>query len=368
MNYILRIFFLLMCLTTACSLPSINTTPQATFVPGEDFSCWSAAAPFLTSAPPRLLVVTRDSDGVSLYLYDFHTKKYDLLASQVSGYDHRQPSPASPNGKYLWYSSLYDEKSDYTLYIYNLSSRSEQPIPQIGRPLMEGQSIIWSNDSSCLFFITMERQVIAYHLADGAMQSKTFPGLDLDISISPDGRLWATDCLTGICIHDMKTGEVDHYHFRGDLTSSFPRWSPDGKYLAFADAWEKSPPVWDRVRLVYFGDSGEPHISDMGNKRQPFGNLLWSPVEMKLLLDTGEIYRLDLQTPDADKFVLETDLRQEYYQYHLSPTSIDWAPDGKQLVIAEIGYGNLYLVNLTGGLEKLPLPDEGDIEQAYWIP
>jgi dipeptidyl aminopeptidase/acylaminoacyl peptidase len=187
--------------------------------------------------------------------------------------------------------------------------------------------------------------------------------------LSPDGsRLafsWNPDGQWEIFLAPAEAASPPHQLSAGAGSKFSPRWSPDGKYLAYAvdlDGSEQND-IWLCEVLSGKSRSLTPHTLD---SIQP--GFCWSPDSQKLSFISNrsgdfEIYILPLQGGQP----------QQFSQVHRTIHHVDWSPDGRSLAACAEGEGqdfNLYLLSLENG-EARPMLEHGKLipaREACWSP
>jgi TolB protein len=176
------------------------------------------------------------------------------------------------------------------------------------------------------------------------------------LSFSPDWRKVAyADGRGGLWVANLDgTGErqlADDAHF-------MPKWSPDGKRIAFSGAGAEH----DSILVVNPDGSGRRLLTRNGFIES---RLAWSPDGRKLLYDTdrGGIFVLDADGTGERRLTPDTT-----HRYHAH--GFDWSPDGKTIVYASesTGRGDIYVMSADGGANRR-LTDGPQIESfPVWSP
>ena len=263
------------------------------------------------------------------------------------------------------------------------------------------EPVAWSPDGQCLFAWRGDT-AFAYRLQDGALQARTFPGVDFGFvprAVSSDGRWWAWDCKTifkpfdpdeqNICLITPQGQRVDHGGLHlpvarepgsGFSSWSVGSWSPDGRVLAIAYPGHRTD-YQDSIRLIYLDEQGVVSFQDLDLKnRIPLHDVRWSPDSRRLAFlkqfeGVVDVYDLTTQHTTVLKSPEEG----------FSAKGLAWSLDGKQLVMvvqdkAHKSSDKLYLMNSDGThISQLPtLPQDAAgiemvaphyfISEVYWVP
>lgn len=185
-----------------------------------------------------------------LYLYNVNLKTTEQLTNDTL--DQYGPS-FSPDGKSILFVSNMDQKQ-YEIYLMNLETRNPVRITTNDRldssPTFhpDGKRIFYASfmDRDSSNNITNSEIFITDTLGSFHTRITNRPGNDGAIDISPDGKTIA-------CAYNLK-GRSDIYTMNIDgnnirqltsdtLDNRWPRWTPDGKHIAYTRVAENSD-IW----------------------------------------------------------------------------------------------------------------------------
>ncbi len=352
----------------------------------EWFDCWdvdtSKTAPSKTTRAEHLVVAFGLYNELNLLQLDLADGRRSLIASNVQNYYRSNPQEiVSPNGRYLWYSTfdpaLRSGVGAEVILVYNFADGTSQRVPFPLDVNTVGDTVGWSPNSKCLVLWSSDT-AMGYRLSDGVMLAKTITGANFsfDVSTSPDGRWWAWACngKGGICVSNPQGTVIQggglripvdiddasgYPYFRG-----LPQWSPQGDILAFAYA-SKSRTIMDTVRLVHVENDRFDEYEDIKAKVL---SLQWSPDGHQLLIAGSNLQVYDLATKRTTSL--------KYPQ--VSPASIRpaWSFDGKRIVFIGANGSRLYVMSADGAsISEIPLPasiNDSRSSQAiyyvFWVP
>jgi Tol biopolymer transport system component len=264
----------------------------------------------------------------------------------------------SPDGKHLGY-DLPENDASHQRDVFVLSIEGSREVPAVvhrGHDIMMG----WSLDGKRLLFARGRAGAMdlwALPFADGKTRGapeliKSDIGSQVkSIGSTPSGSLYYrteggpdSSSTIQVASFDFVTGKFlsapTELIEEPDRSNSNPRWSPDGKYLAYVSL---RAPSWLRnVALVI--RSIETHQSrELRPKLSYFDYLSWAPDGASFLVagsdfrgQTG-VYRIDAQTGDVAPIILDQPGERSTYPA--------WSPDGK----------NIYLRRNFAGLKETAL-------------
>lgn len=232
---------------------------------------------------------------------------------------------------------------------------------QVGSPT-------WSSDAGRIAFSvgTGENSVLAFMNADGSgLEYWTEPEQITTPDWSPDGTRIVMICaMTRLCLYDLETRSTDILFNMPNQLLSSPDWSPDGTKITFH--------AYGQVRRIYVY---EPATGEMTRLTQgPEDNEPnWSPDGQWIVFSRFEedVLKLFRVAVDGSQ---EIEMRRAYSHYPdwsnpsssaseapvtalpqtarrfprfipllqmdvgpQQPTSVDWSPDGSQIVVGSMG-------------------------------
>lgn len=153
------------------------------------------------------------------------------------------------------------------------------------------------------------------------------------------------------------------------VSSSHPRWSPDGKYVAFLSARKKSKEqVWLLNRL-----GGE--AERLTNTPQDVDELAWSPDshQLVLVLRDASLEELEAAKEQNDKDNQDKEDKEKDAKEKKPKTHRPWIIDRRQFKQDEIGYldrrrTHLYIFDLASRSLKQITSGDYDDSEAAWSP
>ncbi len=285
-------------------------------VTGVVIICVSCAAP----DPGKIVFVSdRDGDRRTLEIYVMDPDGGDQTRLTNNLVTDNFPN-ASPDGKRIAFFS--DRDPDGSLYVMNIDGSDQSRLTDI-TIINSGVSvpISWSPDSQQVLFICNDGEVCAAN----ANSKET---------------LLLTDDL---------------------MSKAYPRWSPDGKFIAFSSL---DQPYGVYVTNVDSSERRQLSTDEIGGR---YPN--WSPDSSKIVFEAGENDDLEIYVVNVDGTGL-TRLTHPSPYHDLAPI---WSPDGKEIAFLSnrSGHGmGIYVMNADGS--DVTLLTEDDIDEDWvglsWSP
>jgi TolB protein len=248
------------------------------------------------------------------------------------------------------------------------SAQEPRPVTKFGGDFI--QHLSWSPDGKSFLFSRIHKGKLGLWTiaVDGSSPHQLFPketNPTFDGGWSPDGSrvLFVYDTLQGTDGKlQIDTAAPDGSDRKNLLPHAAfdesPRWSPDGKSIAFTSTRNKNQDIWT---MDAQGKNLKRLTSDTGPENAPS----WSPDSKQLAFTSGRSGNFDIWVMNADgseQKKLTDHPRMDYWPA--------WSPDGKHIAFTSNRDGNyeIYLMNADGtnarNLSKAP----GFDNFATWSP
>lgn len=198
-----------------------------------------------------------------------------------------------------------------------------------------------------------------------------------DPQLSPDGRYVAYSVKTALLKDDKNESRIWMVSTSGGdaiplsaegVSSSHPRWSPDGRFLAFLSARsEGKTQVWLLNRL-----GGE--AQRLTNTIQDVENFVWSPDSTRLALVLRDPSPEELEAAKSrDSAAKDEDASGKNDKDHKPSTRRPWVIDRLQFKMDEVGYldrrrTHLYVFDIAARSVTQITSGDFDDSQPAWSP
>ena len=256
----------------------------------------------------------------------------------------------SPDGNWIAFSRSVESPS--AIYVMPFPGGDAFPLTESGA---DDRWPTWSADGDKLLFHRLIDRGNGLRIYDRTRgTSKTIVGPDLmpgQASFSPDGQQIVFSSASGnreeLVIRDLATGQ-DSRPLPG-VEASFPRWSPDGKRLAFClrtrSRWEVATADADGANLRSWSEG-------LQNVRSIKGPVDWAPDSRHV------VFHASAEPFEANLYIVDTGtgLIRNVTSDHWFSEAPSFTPDGKSMLFMSTRGGNW-----TWGFFRLPL-DNGPAE------
>lgn len=242
------------------------------------------------------------------------------------------------------------EHATLNLYRYDLDTKRETQLTRfldadIRSPNTDGKSIVWERDG------VLERFDIASGLV--TRLSPRIPGEQIptrptfrslgdritSVSLSPSGMHAAVEARGEIFSVPAKTGETRNLTRTSGAREIKPRWSPDGKTIAYLSDATGEVEVY-----IQPAGGGDPTRLTQEGGKITFTALGWSPdgKRMELRSSSNDLYVLDIASKRLTHVL----------KWRFPEVTTDWSPDSRWLALTDLGQnrmGAVYLYEIGSG-------------------
>lgn len=255
----------------------------------------------------------------------------------------------------------------FSLVFPAISKASEKPVVQF-RDFI--QHLTWSPDGKRFCFTRIHKGQMGLWTCnvDGSEVKPLLPKWTtphFDPSWSPDSQriVFILDILQGTdgklqidVVNADGTGQknlLPHKAF-----DEAPRWSPDGKWIAFASTRDKNQDIWT---MNVEGKDLKRLTSDTGPDNAPS----WSPDSKRLAFTSGRSGNFDIwsmNTDGSEQKRLTSDPKMDYWPV--------WSSDGKKIAFTSNRDGNyeIFVMNADGSEQVNVSKHAGTDNFAAWSP
>jgi Tol biopolymer transport system component/DNA-binding winged helix-turn-helix (wHTH) protein len=296
----------------------------------------------------RFTVLNRNNGSVALW--EVNTNGGDIHPLFAAG--HEEPSCCgnwTPDGKYYFFMRVRDRSEIWALPNNPGFVRKETPEPtKVTNGPLNYSFPVPSRDGRKLFVVGEQPRGELLRYDRRSMQFVPFlPGLSasqLDFSgdaqfltyvTFPDGALWRS----------RADGSEARQLTYGPLIASLPRWSPDGKRIAFCAASSINHPLG---AFVISAEGGTPQEIWKDQSRQ-LSDLNWAPDGNTLIFSRGPTWG---GTNPQDFVLVRLDLKNGKLAEVPGSTGLyapRWSPDGRYLSALPINQDKLMVLEFATG-------------------
>lgn len=288
----------------------------------------------------------RGTFNKDLWIYDFEWKTFE----QLTKYEGNDSWPMWGQDNKIYFVS--DRNIIANIFAYSLDNDEIQQITEhtedgIQWPSMspDGKFIVYENDGRLYLLNTESRavdEVVVYAPSDDRFDLVEFTNprnFIQESSISPSGKRIAVDARGEIFSIPAERGDVRNLSESANAREQRPRWSPNGKYIAYVSDINGEQEIY----IVDQRGKDEPiKLTDNGKFK---AGLKWSPDSKKLLYRTNNHYLYMLDVESKENTEIAYSKFSEIYNYN-------WSPDSKWISFAleeKNWNSNIFLYSLENG-------------------
>lgn len=245
------------------------------------------------------------------------------------------------------------------LYRYNLRTRREQQLTRftdadVRWPSTDGKTIVYERDGFLFAYDIPSgniRRVNPKVRGDFLVTRPVFRRLAdniTSVSISPSGARVVVEARGELFSLPAKTGEVRNMTRTQGVRERWPRWSPDGKTIAYVSDASGNYEVHVQPQM-----GGEP--DQLTTAGLPIDGIAWSPDSKRIAVTTeaNELYLLEVESKKLTKV----------YRARFGIGGFDFSPDNKWLAYVyqgENGFGQIFLYEIATGKSTRVTDDRYD--------
>jgi tricorn protease len=252
------------------------------------------------------------------------------------------PSSRSNDGLPMWLAgNIYfvsDRTGVYNLFVYDMRSKKVTQLTRFEDYDIRSASASASGDA--IVFV-QDGAIHLYDLKTGRHQpvdirvSGDFPEIkprEVDVAnwissldVSPDSKFVLIEVRGEVLKVDLQTGEAENLTQSSRVTEKLPRFSPDGKKIAYLS--DESGEYQLHIRPA--ADAGPVRKIAIEQKPSLYRELLWSPDSTKIALSNRGLALLyvDIETGESHRVDVAT------HSYEVGDTNFEpsWSPDSRWL-------------------------------------
>ena len=279
----------------------------------------------------------RNEDGViDLYVVTMNGKRETRLAQNVGN-----TFDWSPNGRLIAFTSVGPELLQRTPHVFVVDVRSGL-VEQVTEGPRADAEPVWSPTGSSLLFVGSENSVAGPATADiykvrldgsAAVALTSDAGVNHSPDWSPDGRRivfastrdgggGAAEPAAEIYVMDAHGGSERRLTHRRSAHDIAPRWSPDGKHIAFLEYEGRSGSAHGRVRMIDASTERDRALTSM--QEMMTWDPSWAPDGDAIVFVAS---RIGDDEERSDTEIVYLDLSNRNTRFVTDNERFEWGPD-----------------------------------------
>ncbi len=303
-------------------------------VPYGEFASVSEDGQWLAYTPRTRLYRTwkRYRGGMAADIWLFNLKTFE--SKNITDNDANDEMPMFHNNQIYFLSDRGAEKR-YNIWVYNLNDGTTKQLTHfkdydVHFPSIGPDDIVFEAEGKLYLLNLVTEQTkevevkIIYDEIKLLPQLKNVERYISNASVSPDGKRVVVEARGEIFSLPAKDGVVYNLSNSDGSAERYPKWSPDGKYIAY---WSDASGEYELYLKDINSDKPAEKLTSTGSKYKY--HLFWSPnSKMVAFIDNAMNIRIfDLD----DKDFIEVD--KALYKFHgaLEGFTVSWSPDSRYL-------------------------------------